>query len=105
MVSARISKESMSGIKILQDRSHDKATIVQIISQLVHKELMDRDLAIFSSDGYHAVGERIIDPEGKEMEILMIDNGVATFIDDDGKFYTSMVSNGAAWRCKGAKSE
>ena len=95
----------MTGIKILQDRSHDKATISQIIGQLVHKEIMNRDLAIFSVDGYHAVDERIVDPEGKELKLLMIYKGIATFIDDDGKLYETMVSGGAAWLCKGTTSE
>ena len=101
MVSARISKESMSGIKILLDRSPDKLSIVQIISRLVHKELIENNIAICSKDGYHTVGEKVISNDGVELDVLMIDNGEAKLISTDGKVYSIGVTSGTAWAMKG----
>lgn len=103
MVGARIAKSTMSGIKILQSASHDNAKIVQIIGQLVHKELMDRNLAIFSMDGYHSVGEKVIDSEGNTFTIADVSNGVATLVDETGETSSAGVSSGAAWRLRGVE--
>lgn len=102
MVSARISEATMGGIKILQSLSHDKLKIVQIISQLVHSEIMSRDLAVFCYDGYHVVGDTICDSTGYEFKIIGISNKEAHLIDTNGSVSSISVDGGAAWRMRGA---
>lgn len=102
MVSARISEATMGGIKILQSLSHDKLKIVQVISQLVHAEIMSRNLAVFCSDGYYVVGDTIYDTNGDEFKIIDISNKEAYIRGADGSVSTIYTEGGAAWRMSGA---
>ena len=95
----------MDGIKILQEASHDNAKIVQIIGQLVNAEIINRDLAIRSNDGYHKVGEYVVDDDGTVLKIILIHDGNATIKDTNGKTYSISINGGTAWRLKGLSNE
>jgi len=92
MTSTKISKETLVGIKILQDCSVGNPTINNLITQIVDKKLTELNLAIRTTEGYITIGDVVTDSMNHEFTVMQISDDLVyleskeSVVDDTVKY-------------------
>ena len=114
MVNIRISKNTMVGVRLLNEMSpmYGNGTLSGVVSSLVHKQIMKDGLAIYCNNGYFGVGsiveEKTADNTHRIYVIVEIDKSSETALIRDivsNESYKINTAGGFAWRLTGLFNE